>query len=69
MRADSVGMSLSAYLQILIRNDLLALDPRSKIIREDDDRSSQLRDIASSDESDAAECAAADLFREFPPTP
>lgn len=34
-----------------------------------DERASQLTDIANENDSDAAECAAADLFREFPPTP
>ncbi len=34
-----------------------------------DERASQLTDIANENDDDAAECAAADLFREFPPTP
>ena len=33
------------------------------------ERSCQLTDIANENDSDNAECAAADLFREFPPTP
>lgn len=33
-----------------------------------DERASQLTDIANENDNDA-ECAAADLFREFPPTP
>jgi hypothetical protein len=32
-----------------------------------DKRSSQLADIAATGDDDNAECAAADLFREFPP--
>jgi hypothetical protein len=34
-----------------------------------DERSSQLADITNENDDDAAECAAPDLFREFPPTP
>jgi hypothetical protein len=34
-----------------------------------DERASQLTDLANENDVDAAECAAADLFREFPPTP
>jgi hypothetical protein len=34
-----------------------------------DERASQLTDIANENDDDAAECAAADLFREFPQTP
>jgi hypothetical protein len=34
-----------------------------------DERACQLTDIANENDSDAAECASADLFREFPPAP
>ena len=34
-----------------------------------DERARQLADIAASGDEDKAECAAADLFREFPPAP
>ena len=39
------------------------------LLAKQDDRSNCLTDIANENDSDAAECAAADLFREFPPTP
>ena len=35
----------------------------------DDERAAMLADIATSGNEDAAECAAADLTREFPPLP
>jgi hypothetical protein len=34
-----------------------------------DERASQLADITATGDDDNAECAAADLFREFPPAP
>ena len=34
-----------------------------------DERANQLADIAATGDEDNAECAAADLFREFPPLP
>ncbi len=34
-----------------------------------DERANQLADIAATGDEDNAECAAADLFREFPPAP
>jgi hypothetical protein len=34
-----------------------------------DERTSQLTDITATGDADNSECAAADLFREFPPTP
>jgi hypothetical protein len=34
-----------------------------------DERSRQLTDIAATGDEDNSQCAAADLFREFPPTP
>lgn len=34
-----------------------------------DERACQLADIAATGDNDNAECAAADLFREFPPAP
>jgi hypothetical protein len=34
-----------------------------------DERACQLADIVASSDEDNAECAAADLFREFPPAP
>ena len=41
----------------------------SAIPTPDADRASQLADIAATGDDDNAECAAADLFREFPPSP
>lgn len=41
----------------------------SAIPTADADRSRQLADIAATGDEDNAECAAADLFREFPPCP
>jgi hypothetical protein len=35
----------------------------------DDERARQLADLMASGDEDAAECAAADLAREFPPLP
>ena len=35
----------------------------------DADRARQLADITASGDDDNAECAAADLFREYPPSP
>jgi|688.fasta_scaffold120697_2 hypothetical protein len=43
--------------------------PYTTTEKSDDDRSNYLTDIANENDDDAAECAAADLFREFPPTP
>jgi hypothetical protein len=39
------------------------------LLAKQDDRSNCLTDIANENDSDAAECASADLFREFPPAP
>jgi hypothetical protein len=41
----------------------------SAIQTPDADRASQLADIAASGNDDNSECAAADLFHEFPPLP
>jgi hypothetical protein len=38
-------------------------------VSEQDERARQFTDITNENDDDAAECAAADLFREFPPTP
>jgi hypothetical protein len=48
----------------LRRNPAASVIPTAEV-----DRSRQLADIAASGDEDAAECAAADLFREFPPSP
>jgi hypothetical protein len=38
-------------------------------LEQSDERARQLTDITNENDDDAAECAAADLFREFQPTP
>ncbi len=43
--------------------------PTSKELGHSDERARQLADIAATGSEDAAECAAADLFREFAPLP
>ena len=45
------------------------MDPSIPTISSDDERASQLADVAATGNEDAAECAAADLFREFAPLP
>lgn len=45
------------------------LDDRDLASDSSDERTSQLADIAASGDDDNAECAAADLAREFPPAP
>ena len=43
-----------------------AADARIRDAQAQDSRAAQLAEIAASTDEDAAECAAADLFREFP---
>ena len=45
------------------------MDPSIPTISSDDERASQLADVAATGSEDAAACAAADFFREFPPLP
>lgn len=50
-----------------VLDDLRAAEVRASV--HDDERSRQLADIANENDDDAAECAAADLSREFPGSP
>lgn len=48
---------------------LLDCDTRVTTHGQDDERDRQLADITATGDDDNVECAAADLFREFPPLP
>jgi hypothetical protein len=50
-----------------VLEDLRASEVRASV--HDDERARQLADIANENDDDAAECAAADLSREFPGSP
>jgi hypothetical protein len=54
-----------AWPQVL--EDLRATEVRASV--HDDERARQLADLANHNDGDAAECAAADLSREFPGSP
>ncbi len=48
---------------------LLECDTHVTTNGSDNDRARELADISTTGDEDSAECAAADLFREFPPAP
>lgn len=62
---DSVANLGSARLTI---PEPRTTEMKNKITTEDE-RASQLADITTTGDDDNVECAAADLFREFQPTP